>query len=181
MFLIFAIETYFWSFKKGAKHFRGKILKIAFLGVFWPKFNHFGPNILISAYFSQTLLWMFLIFAIETYFLVFLKMAQNIFWEKFSNLTFCAFFDQNFTIWTKYAHFSLFLPSATINVPHFRHRNIFFDILKKLLVFTWDILSWVFFLHFHLFWCPLWPNMALFRYPCCAKITQNQHFVYFFT
>ena len=31
----------------------------------------------------------------------------------------------------KYAHFGLFLPNATINVPHFRHRNIFFGHLKN--------------------------------------------------
>ena len=31
----------------------------------------------------------------------------------------------------KNAHFGLFLPNATINVPHFGHRNIFFGLLKN--------------------------------------------------
>ena len=50
----------------------GKILNLTF----WAFFYHFGPNMLISAYFFQTLVWMFLIFAIETYFLVFSKMPE---------------------------------------------------------------------------------------------------------
>ena len=32
---------------------------------------------------------------------------------------------------SKFAHFGLFLPNATINVPHFRHRNVFFGLLKN--------------------------------------------------
>jgi hypothetical protein len=55
-------------------------------------------------------------------------MAQIFFGGKFSKLPFGAFFDQNLA---KYAHFGLFLPNTTINVPHFHHRNIFFGLLKN--------------------------------------------------
>ena len=49
-------NIFFGLSKNGAIFLGGKILKIYFLGIFWPKFDHFGPNILISAHFSQTLL-----------------------------------------------------------------------------------------------------------------------------
>ena len=77
---------------------------------------------------------------------------------KFSNLPFWAFFNQKLL---KISNSSMFWPKIDWKP---------FDIIS----FTWNILSWVFLLHFHLFWFPLWPNMVLFRYPCCAKIAQNQ-------
>ena len=49
-------NIFFALLKNDANFFGGKILKIDFLGVFWPKFDHFEPNMLISAHFSQTLL-----------------------------------------------------------------------------------------------------------------------------
>ena len=55
--------------------------------------------------------------------------------ENSQNLFFGRFVTKIWPFWAKYAHFSLFLPNATINVPHFCHRNIFVGLLKKWLKF----------------------------------------------
>ena len=58
------------------------------------------------------------------------------FWGgKFSKLTVWAFFDQNLTILGLICSFRPIFPNATINVPHFRHRNIFFGVLKNAAIF----------------------------------------------
>ena len=44
---------------------------------------------------------------------------------------------QNWPFLAKNARFGLFLPNATINVPHFRHRIIFFGLLKNGANFFW--------------------------------------------
>ena len=98
-------NIFFGLLKNDANFFGGKILKMDFLGFFWPKFVHFESNMLISAYFSQTLLQIVLIFAIETFFLVFWKMTQIFFGGKFSKLTFWAHFDQNLTILSQICSF----------------------------------------------------------------------------
>ena len=49
-------NIFFCLLKNGANFFGGKILKIHSLGSFWPKCYHFGPNMLILAYFSQMLI-----------------------------------------------------------------------------------------------------------------------------
>ena len=91
--------------------------------------------------------------------------CRSFFGGKVSNLTFWEFLTKNSS---KYPILQCFDLKNTGN-------------LLTLLVFTWNILSWVFLLRFYLFWCPLWLNMALFNYPCCVKMAQNQHSVYFFT
>ena len=98
-------QIFFWG---------GGILKIDFLGVFSPKFDHFGPNMLISAYFSN----------------------------------------------------------ATINVPHFRHRNVFFGLLKNGANFFWgEILKIAFWV---VFWpkigqiCSFWPISHKHYYKCSS-------------
>ena len=50
-------------------------------------------------------------------------------WRKFfwggNYQNFRRFLTKMWPFWAKYVYFGPFLPNATINVPHFRHRNIF--------------------------------------------------------
>ena len=58
-------------------------------------------------------------------------MCKKCWGENSQNLLFGRFLTKIWPFWAKYAHFGLFLPNATINVPYFRHRNIFFGLLKN--------------------------------------------------
>ena len=68
-----------------------------------------------------------------------------------------------------YIRFGLFLPNATINVPYFRHKNIFFGLLKMTQIFWGGILTkfwpfWAKYAHFGLFLPYATINVPHFRH-----------------
>ena len=97
MLLIFAIETNFLILKKMTIFFSRENLKFDFSAPFWPQNGHLSPKTAILTYFSKSVHWMLLIFAIETNFLVFKKMTI-FFLRKISNLTFRTLFDPKMAI-----------------------------------------------------------------------------------
>ena len=73
----------------------------------------------------------FCLFAWSCTFIKHKKVTISFFWRKFKIGPFLAKNGQNWPFLAKNACFGLFLPNATINVPHFCHRNIFFGVLKN--------------------------------------------------
>ena len=88
MLLIFAIETNFLVLKNAEIFFPAKNLKFDFSAPFWPQNGHFSPKTAILTYFSKSVHWMLLIFAIEANFLVLKKNGEIFFSPKNLKLDF---------------------------------------------------------------------------------------------